>query len=234
MNKIKNAVLQKIQSGQQKQLSKNYFVLVHILAAIGVVGLVLGAIYFWGVSFSSTDFEGAINHLSRPIPTGKKAGDLRLFLPLIPFSIAFISSCLVFFIIKKTDQGYKVNRAILISIFLIPQILLGLILHSIQQDKPRPNWDKFNLVEKQIQKRQNYWFNPAEGRLVGKIKRQELETPILIDPNQKEWTLEIEENLKSNAKNFVRITGSIVSSSEKTFKVETIQQIKPKQFIKRH
>ncbi len=107
-------------------------------------------------------------------------------IPFIWLSLFCISIFTIFFLIRKTNKGYKYSILLISTSSLIISIILGLSLSKILA--------KQNIIMQKLHdEKMIKWTNPEGGRIMGEVLYKDLQKQYLLirDINDSVWNVDI-------------------------------------------
>lgn len=195
-------ILQKIQTEKIKPRSKKYFTLYKTFLWIpGILITFLGGFAWAGILFNS--FHSSLKYREFIHPG---AGPFLLReLPWVWIILFLFFSLIIIKAFRKTKNGYKYSPIYILMFSILVSLFLGFVFLKLDSYIKNP---LLRLPTERIQK--NLWFNPEEGRLMGRLFASPENILTIEDINGKKWTLEIDSNIfipLDQTNSFVRIVG---------------------------
>lgn len=155
-----------------------------------------------------------------------------LTLPYFWFIFLAFFIFLLYYNLKHTKRGYRYPVwFISIAAFLASVILGGIFyLAGLGEKIDIVLGEKAPLYEKVINRHFDFWFNPAEGRLIGVVLSKDGEQTFqLLDPSNNEWQVSVQDDKfpleRLRVKEPVNLIGKVTGDNE--FQAEIIRPVKP-------
>jgi len=145
---IENKIMDKVLSGEVKMKPKWYFVLGSLASFVGLVGMIIGAIFLTNLTFFFIKKQGPgtgrINMMLESFP---------LWVPIL--AVAFI--ILGIWMLKKYDFSYKKNFVVVAIVVVIAIILSALIIDLLGLNE---QWAKRGPMRRFYMEDSNYRVQP--------------------------------------------------------------------------
>lgn len=183
MNNLENKILEKIKAEKLVPTSVWYFLARdYSLWLLVFLSIVLAAISISPIIFILQNLElSFVKHLTSNI--------YLFFLLILPYPWMILCAVTTYFATlawEKTKQGYKFNGFyVFISAFLA-SLILGIILNLWSFGKMMDHESKFlsrGNYKSFVERRDEFWFNPSEGRTVGIVKNISTSSFRIINEN---------------------------------------------------
>ncbi len=194
MNKeLKKTILEKIKNIQPK--AKWKFILKNYLAWIfGALSLLIGAITTAVIIYIIQNNDYGLYRLAHPSPLNMVAKTLPYFwiISLIIFII------IVYYNLKHTKKGYKLELYKISIIVILASIFLGIIFYNLGLGEKIDHGfsQRLPFYRQMMRPRQMIWLETEQGLLAGKIiNLKNPENFTLLDLNNQEWeVIKLENN----------------------------------------
>lgn len=137
--------------------------------------------------------------LMRPVPIFIRT--VLSTLPIFWLSCLAISVLASYFIFRQTKKGYRLTALMLVGLGLVSSSLIGLFLYIVGvggylDDRLA---ERAPYYERVMNPHLPFWSNPAKGRLAGLlVSHPELDRCMVVDREQKEWTVTLPANIESD------------------------------------
>ncbi len=119
---LENKIMDKVLSGEVKMKPRIYFILGSILSFVGLVGLIIGSVFFTNLTLFLIRKQGP--------GTGRLIQMFESFPLWIPFlALAFLILGIV--LLKKFDFSYKSNPLVIVLTLFIAVLLSATIIDSL-------------------------------------------------------------------------------------------------------
>ena len=145
---IENKIMDKVLSGEVKMKPKWYFVLGSITSFIGLVGLIIGAIFLTNLTFffirKQGPGTGRINMMLESFP---------LWVPILAIALVILG----IWMLKKYDFSYKKNFIVVIVTMVTAVILSALIIDLLGLNEI---WAKRGPMRRFYMEDSNYRVEP--------------------------------------------------------------------------
>ncbi len=119
---LENKIMSQVMSGEVKMKPRIYFIIGSIVSFIGLVGLMIGAVFFTNLTLFLLRKQGP--------GTGRLIQMFDAFPLWVPF-IALILVILGILLLKKYDFSYKKNFPVLILTVILAVVLSAKIIDTI-------------------------------------------------------------------------------------------------------
>lgn len=178
---IEDKILQKIKDEKLRPTSLWYFLLKdYSLWGLVFLSIVLAGMSVAPILFTLSNLElGYLKHISDNI--------FFFFLTIIPYPwiiLCIITTYFADIAWKKTKGGYKFKGSFVFSVSVLLSLLLGIVLNIFHLGKildegvEARGYGYYKGVEA---RKQENWFNPENGRLIGRVKEIQLNEFVIVN-----------------------------------------------------
>jgi len=166
---LEEKIIQKIKDDNLKPKSIWYFLAKdYSLWAFVVLSVLLGALAIAPIIFISSNFEpGYIKHISN--------NQITFILSILPYPWIILCILTTYFARvawKHTKTGYKFQGKYILIISVLTSLILAIVanLYSLGKEIDDGVGNRsFGMYKNMDTRKQENWFNPKEGRLIGAI-----------------------------------------------------------------
>lgn len=160
---------------------------------------------------------------------------LEFFLLTLPYFWLILLALFIFLLyynLKHTKRGYRYPVWFIAGAAFLVSVILGGVFYlaGLGEKIDVVLGEKAPLYEKVINRHFDFWFNPAEGRLIGVVLSKDDERAfVILDPGGSEWQVTCKDERfpieELRIKQPVNLIGSVIGDNE--FQAEVIRPVRP-------